>query len=179
MRHFLSGTLLLLTLLVPSSAMAQPLKLDDLTPYLQDQSQRHSADIASTVGVGTGIAIDTWNSWDAPNRRRALLTEGIRLGVTVAAGKIVKKLVPRERPCSWFAHSIPEGCGSSGNNNSYFSLHTALAFSTVPHGAGKLGLTFALVGSSEVGALRIAAAKHWLTDVLGGAAVGIATSYIR
>lgn len=46
-------------------------------------------------------------------------------------------------------------------------------------GLGGPRLEFALPLAVSTGGLRVAADKHWLTDVLAGAAVGAITSRIR
>jgi membrane-associated phospholipid phosphatase len=54
-------------------------------------------------------------------------------------------------------------------------MHTALAFSAV----GGKRLAFTLPLAISTGGLRVAAGKHYVTDVLTGAAIGYATSFIR
>ena len=98
--------------------------------------------------------------------------------------QLTKLLVGRERP---FVHALPREekaltARPSGNNVSFFSGHTSGAFA-VAVASGTIsemrGYRWAAVTWSVGGAiaattayLRIAADKHWLTDVVTGALVG-------
>jgi len=100
--------------------------------------------------------------------------------------QVAKMLVARERP---FVHALsPERktftAQPSDNNLSFFSGHTSLVFALAT-AAGTVttmrGYRWApavwsvgLVAASTTGYLRIAADRHWFTDVLVGAAVGAA-----
>jgi membrane-associated phospholipid phosphatase len=104
--------------------------------------------------------------------------------------EITKLAVARERP---FVHALsPESkrltAQPSDNNLSFFSGHTSVAFALAT-AAGTVttmrGYRWApavwsvgLVTASATGYLRIAADKHWLTDVLVGAAVGSAVGVL-
>jgi len=101
----------------------------------------------------------------------------------VAAGllhHLTKFSLPRKRPFVKFADA--DRTPDDDDNASFFSGHTALAFAVtvaggiVAHRRGYAvepyiwGGGFALAGIT--GYLRIAADKHWLSDVLLGAAIG-------
>lgn len=135
---------------------------------LPTESAQRAADLASWGTVLADVALDTRASWQAPDRRQAFEKQALRVGVTYAVVFAAKLLIHRERPCS-------PNCGKSNPHMSFFSGHTALAFSTVggPH------LSVSLPLASVTGGLRLAAKKHWPTDVLTGAAVGLLTSRIR
>lgn len=164
----------LLSLAAVRGAHAQAVPLDHLTPPLSTSTARDAADVASWVSVAAAVALDahaTWNthcqgSWDACEG--ALVRSGLRLGVTYGAVFLIKKLVHRERPCGI-------ACGLDDRYASFYSAHTALAFSTL--GGPRLAVSLPL--AIGTGSLRIAAGKHYLTDVLAGAAVGALTSRIR
>jgi len=112
--------------------------------------------------------------------------------ITVAAdvNQIVKFLVGRERP---FVHDLaladkPKTSSPGDNNLSFYSGHTMLGFvSAVSAGTVATlkgykaapwiwgtGLTLAVA----TGYLRIAADKHYLTDVLTGAVLGSAFGFL-
>lgn len=106
--------------------------------------------------------------------------------VAQAAAQVTKLLVVRERP---FVHWLepnqkPHTAQPSDNNLSFYSQHTDFAFALVLSGwtvARMRGLTWAnlvlYVGlplATGVGYLRMAAGKHYLSDVLVGAALGSA-----
>lgn len=160
--------LVLLMLLVAAPAAAQPLAVDGLTPSLPNATARTVADVASWGTVAAAELLDTKASWDAPNRLHAFEMQGARVGVTYAAVFAAKLLTHRARPCA------PD-CGIDNPDYSFFSGHTALAFSTL----GGPRLAFSLPLAVSTGGLRVAAGKHYLTDVLAGAAVGALTSRLR
>jgi membrane-associated phospholipid phosphatase len=100
--------------------------------------------------------------------------------------QLTKMLVARERP---FVHALspdrkPLTAQPSDNNLSFFSGHTSVAFAlataagtvTTMHGYRWAPAVWSvgLVAASTTGYLRIAADRHWLTDVLVGAVVGAA-----
>jgi len=145
---------------------AQSLPLDRLTPALPTAGERTAADWASWGTVLTAVALDTRTSWKAEDRVRAFELEGARVGITYGAVLLVKVLAHRTRPCA-------PSCGTDNPQTSFYSAHTALAFSTVG------GSPFALTLGVTTGGLRVAAGKHWLTDVLTGALAGWATSRVR
>jgi membrane-associated phospholipid phosphatase len=104
----------------------------------------------------------------------------------VTAGQIAKFTVGRERPFVHFA--APGRVHENDDDVSFFSSHTALAFSLATT-AGVLasrhhdrlapwiwggGMTLA----AATGYLRIAADRHWTTDVLVGAAAGAAAGWL-
>jgi membrane-associated phospholipid phosphatase len=92
---------------------------------------------------------------------------------------IVKFSVGRQRPYAHFAAGVPF---SLEDNLSFFSGHASLAFSTaisagiVAHERGYAAEPYIWAGgltlAALTGYLRIAADKHYFSDVLVGAAVG-------
>jgi hypothetical protein len=168
MMKFLAPLLVIVSLLCPSPAAAQAVAIDHWTHALPTATERQVADLASWGTVVAAVALDTKASWDSTDRGRAFKLQAVRLGITIGAAQLVKVLTHRDRPCT-------PSCGIDSPNSSFYSLHTALAFQTL----GGPRLTFALPLSISTGGLRIAAGKHWLTDVLVGAAAGAATSRIR
>jgi membrane-associated phospholipid phosphatase len=98
--------------------------------------------------------------------------------------QIVKPIAGRERP---FVHALSANdkavtANPADNNVSFYSGHTSFAFAlAVSSGtvASMRGYRLAplvwaggLVAAATVGYLRVAADKHYLTDVLAGAAAG-------
>jgi len=157
-----------LVLVLAAPVSAQPLPVDGLASAFPTANERHWADVASWGTVLAAVALDTKASWDRPDRGRAFALQGVRLGVNYGAVFLVKALVHRERPCA-------PSCGSDNPDYSFYSAHTALAFQTI--GGPKLAISLPLAVST--GGLRVAAGKHWLTDVLVGAGAGLLTSQIR
>jgi membrane-associated phospholipid phosphatase len=104
--------------------------------------------------------------------------------------ELTKVLAARERP---FVHALsPDSkrltAQAADNNLSFFSGHTSVAFAlataagtvTTMHRYSWAPAVWGvgLVAASTTGYLRIAADKHWLTDVLVGAAVGSAVGLL-
>jgi membrane-associated phospholipid phosphatase len=118
------------------------------------------ADNLSTFLVGATLAGETVRAFRSDDRKAALVREGVAVGLTVGLAELTKRLVHRTRP-------------DRSDRLSFFSEHTALAFVPVGLTAG-VGWSYVVnvpIGF-EVGALRVAANKHWASDVLTGAAVG-------
>jgi membrane-associated phospholipid phosphatase len=125
---------------------------------LPEGKGRTIADWTSYGTAGLDLTFDGIRSFrrDSGCGRRFLY----RTATTVAISEVTKRLVHRDRP----DHS---------DNKSFFSEHTALAFSST-------GLQFQLsvpLGSTT-GLLRVLAAKHHPTDAVFGAGVGIGTSFL-
>lgn len=137
-------------------------------------AERHAADLASWVTVGLAVAGDVVGTWQGHCRDTwdhcevALVKSGLRYGVNIGATQLVKHLVHRDRPCA-------PSCGVDAPDQSFFSGHTAIAFSTV----GGARLAFSVPLAIGTGGLRVAAGKHWASDTVVGALVGLATSRIR
>lgn len=120
---------------------------------------------AGNAGEDTVLVVEAW---------------GVAAGVT----EVTKMLVGRERP---FVHALPEDkkgqtAQPADNNLSFFSGHTSGAFALAA-AAGTVSsmrgyrfapLVWAASGllAASTAYLRIAADKHWLTDVVAGALIG-------
>lgn len=114
----------------------------------------------SDVAVWAQMGAETIASLRAEHRGHALGCQALRTGLTIGAAEITKTLVHRTRP-------------NGENNKSFYSEHTALAF--VASGwRYQVSVPIAL----GTGYLRPAANKHYVTDVLVGAAVGAAVSRV-
>lgn len=153
-----------------STAEAQPTAVDRWTPPLPTKTERTIADIASWGTAFMPVAMDTKVSWDSVDRAKAFLLQGVRVGATYGMVFLVKQLVHRQRPCA------PDDCGPVDNPNfSFYSGHTALAFQAT----GGPRLAVSLPFQIATGGLRVAAGKHWLTDVLVGSGAGLLAGRIR
>jgi membrane-associated phospholipid phosphatase len=130
---------------------------------------------ATAVLIGSGS--------DTSFRRRyddvvPVLEAGVSIGLLHHA---VKFVLDRQRP---FVHHAGSGhVYDTDDNASFFSGHTALAFAVataggvVAHQRGYRSETAIWVGGMAMGVatgyLRIAADKHWLSDVLIGTVIGV------
>ena len=144
-----------------ATVSAQGTGFDRLTPAFP-QGGRKAADIASALTVAAVIAFDAKASWHASDRRRAFVLQGVRVFSVFTFTTLIKGLVARERP-------------DGSDRLSFYSMHTAFAFQT--RGGPRASIMVPL--AIGTGSLRIGANKHWLTDVLAGAAMGAVTSGLR
>lgn len=165
---FRATLVLLLSLHAAASAFAQATPLDRLTPPLPTTGEQRAADLASWGTALATVALDSQASWRCVDRVRCFEMQGLRTGVTYGAVYLVKWAVHRTRPCA-------PACGSDDPSQSFYSAHTALAFQAIGGPRLAIVLPFAI----GTGGLRIAADKHYLTDVLVGAGAGWLTSRIR
>ncbi len=155
------GTIMIVVVTV-SSVQAE------LKVQFPTQTERRVVDAASWMTVLTAITLDTKASWQCEERLHCFTKQGERLAVVYGAAFLVKWLVHRDRPCN-------PSCGIDNPHSSFFSAHTAAAFQTL--GGPRSAVVIPLAGST--GVLRVAAGKHWMTDVIAGAAVGTLASRIR
>jgi len=98
-----------------------------------------------------------------------------------------KALVHRSRPILYTAQA-PSVAGDRDNRRSFPSGHTATAFAVatsyavmahrqhLPHATRNEILLFS--GAATVGAMRVAAGRHFVTDVLGGAVLGAGIGWL-
>lgn len=125
---------------------------------------------------------------------RAQLAHALALGVTMAGGELVKRLVGRARPYERDCADDPtrHGCDASDVFHSFYSLHSGVAFTSagfscsmhldrglygdVAADATACGVSLALAATT--GILRVVSDRHYLSDVLVGAALGFLVGYL-
>lgn len=156
-------------------------------------ASQNTADFASTLSLVALVPLGLGANWWLASREgssRAAIEDTLIVAEAVVfaadADQLVKFLAGRQRP---FVHVLPAAqklatSSPSDNNLSFFSGHTTLAFAlmvglgTVAELRGyrdawifwAIGVPLACV----VPYLRMAADKHYLTDVIAGAAIGSA-----
>lgn len=173
-RLFTFGIAALIALMA-TTASAQSTSFDNLTPPAPNKTVRTIADIGSYVPVATALALDFRSAWQGDNRFHDTALFGARVGTVVVAATIAKSLAHRLRPCA-------PSCGVDAADTSFFSMHTALAFSTLRF-PGDVApgprIAISLPLAIGTGAGRVIGGKHYLTDVLFGSLVGTIGSRIR
>jgi undecaprenyl-diphosphatase len=152
--------------------------------------------VSSVADAGSGVALAAvagWTAWaglgglPAAQARGNAVVFANAAGWSAAASEWLKVLVHRKRPVLYTA-GAPAAAGDRDNLMSFPSTHVALAFSAataylvmsarerLPHRHRNALLLYA--GAAVVGALRIAAAKHFPTDVAGGALLGAGLGWL-
>ncbi|MCX7633165.1 MAG: phosphatase PAP2 family protein [Turneriella sp.] len=121
--------------------------------------------------------------WTEHNYARAAFTVAQSAVATGVVTQLTKFAVARARPYAYYSNDYSE----AGSKLSFFSGHTSYAFAFAVSGAMLVSERYprysgwiyatALSLAALTGYLRIAADKHYLTDVLTGAAVGSAIAY--
>ncbi len=116
-----------------------------------------TADILSDVTLGVSLGVDTWDSFHCVDKKHCFVKQAERTAVNIGAAELVKRIIHRDRP-------------DMSDNMSFYSEHTALT-AMGPRLVFTLPLTFG------TGYLRMAANKHYFTDVVVGAGVGLLTGH--
>lgn len=135
---------LLLVLLVPTLAAAEP------TPLRLTGHERIPARLSDGL-VAAQIGLAVKDAWQAPDRRHALGCLALENGLALGATEFLKRVVHRTRPDGSDQLSFPSG-------------HTALA------AVNARGWRWSVTANVAIG--RQMAGKHYLTDTLGGFALG-------
>lgn len=121
---------------------------------------------------------------------RPLVGDAAAFAVTFGLTTLAKEFLSRDRPfvqeCA-NENTYDPGCNTATQRKSFFSGHTAMAFT----GAGLLCSSnmrtvtlgdevciVALGAAATTGVFRVAADKHYATDVITGAAVGLASGLL-
>ncbi len=119
------------------------------------------------------------------------------LAADFVVGSLVKLFVDRQRPhgdrcADGDAARDPGRCGRRGVTRSFYSGHASAAFASAGHlcmshahlplyggpAGDALGCGAAILTASIVGVLRVVADRHYATDVLVGAVLGLATGLL-
>jgi len=103
----------------------------------------------------------------------------------------VVKLSGRERPCAQSEDPTSEGANCDDPNRSFFSAHTSLAFAAAGLTCaehqhfdffGRVGDPIACAGAlalaTTTGVFRSVANRHWMSDVITGAGVGLVAGWL-
>jgi membrane-associated phospholipid phosphatase len=169
---------------------------------LEDRSARWFArdlsDVLLTVMESYPFVVDAlvvagWYRRSPDVARQMALINLQTLGVTLALQSLAKLIASRERPngrtCGTLLDENNRDCESSSRYESFFSGHTAQSFAAAGlicshhmnlelYGGGWADVIPCAAGfslASGVGLLRVMGDKHYLSDVMIGAAVGTLT----
>lgn len=124
----------------------------------------------------------------------ATFAHALALGVTLSVGEVVKRAAGRARPFERDCQQNPDGpgCGEGDSYQSFYSGHSGMAFtsagfSCAMHLSRQLyddsladgmacGTSLALATTTAM--MRVVADRHYLTDVVVGAALGFLVGYL-
>jgi membrane-associated phospholipid phosphatase len=120
---------------------------------------RKAADITSTGLVLTNITGDVVTAFQSDNRKENLLHAGCRYAIAGGSAMLAKHYIPRPRP-DW------------SDNQSFFSMHSSLAFASKWRAEISIPIAIGTAGG------RVLAGKHHLTDTLVGAGAGLFSRWI-
>lgn len=121
-------------------------------------SHRQFVDNVSTALVALNVGGDIVSAWRRSDRKHALGCAALRDGIVVGSSELAKALVHRTRP-------------DGSDRKSFFSEHTALAMVNT---GWRYQVSIPIAIGAGYG--RAAAAKHYATDILTGAGVGVLTA---
>jgi membrane-associated phospholipid phosphatase len=153
----------------------------DQLAWSDPRAARTASDVL-VVGVPVGLAVyDAMEVGGGHAAAADLLVMAESIAVAGVLGQATKFMVARARPYALHGTLPSEG---ADDRRSFYSGHTTVAFAA----AASAGMLAQLRGdqhwpwvygvgftaAAATGWLRIAADKHWLTDVLMGAATGTA-----
>jgi membrane-associated phospholipid phosphatase len=136
-------------------------------------------EIGVPAAAAGALVLAGWQAGGAGTAAEDLLVTAEATSVAILATQVVKLSVGRLRPSAYHAPAAPRGPDAFF---SFWSGHTAAAFGAAA-AAGQVArlrgyrswrwiLGLGLAGAAACGYLRVAADRHWTTDVLAGAAVG-------
>jgi len=173
----------------PSCAPCDPATLWQLDrwavhPVSSGASAASSAGLAAIGGAALVFALHDVSPAQARGNAAVVANA---LGWTAASTEWLKVVVRRKRPVL-FTGGATAAAGDPNNQESFPSGHTSIAFAAatsyavlarrehLDHGTRNALLLYA--GASGVGALRVAAGKHFPTDVVTGALLGSALGWL-
>lgn len=110
-------------------------------------------------------------------RREEALFLTVATGGSVALNGTMKVIVERPRPALPWAHVLPDYSFPSGHSMNSFVFYVAIAliiWGAYGRRIGAVAVTVALLIALAVGLSRIYLGYHYLSDVLGGFAAGLA-----
>jgi membrane-associated phospholipid phosphatase len=148
---------------------------DDIATVFRHMGQ---PEVYATVGFGT-ILTGLIASDDDITRAGGRITGSLL--TAAASNSIIKYVVGRTRP-NHSTNPDPDEFEPFSGNVSFPSGHTAMAFALAASVSNEVRFLPAQIGLYSAATLtgwsRINDNKHWLSDVLGGAAVGITSAMI-
>lgn len=173
----------------PPCAPCDPSSLPGIDRWVVDLHSRDAARGSDVVrlGVVAGAVIASVGGVPASQARGNASVVVNAVSWTALSTEWLKALVHRSRP-ELYTAAAPTAAGHRDSRLSFPSGHTSTAFAAatayalighrqhLPHATRNGILLYA--GAAGVGALRVAAGKHFVTDVAAGAALGAGVAWL-
>ncbi len=135
------------------------------------------------LGLAAGIWVDLWRA--GPEGRVQVIASTESAALATGITMLMKEAVGRKRPVLYTdaATQVTDLADQSrswpsGHTSAAFALATSFVLSKSGSSASLPARMAALGAAVAVGALRVASARHFPTDVIGGAAVGIGSALL-
>ncbi len=146
-------------------------------------TEKRGWNVASWLAL-LGVAGGTWYELNKLSNGNEHVTASLEATAwTAGVNQVAKAVFNRNRPVLYSEDAI-EAQGIVNSHRSMYSGHTAVSFalgtSYYLSMSQKEGLdrSWPLISSGVIGAMRLAAGKHFPTDVLVGAILGTATAIV-
>lgn len=167
---------------LPTCAPCDPATLPGIDRWVVSTENAGWGD-ASSVAI-LGLAGGTWYELAELSNGNADVAASIEATAwTFGVNQLAKAIINRNRPVLYSEDAI-EAQESVNSHRSMYSGHTSTSFAlgtsyflSMSHKEG-LGRTWPLISAAAIGAMRLAAAKHFPTDVVVGAVLGTATAIV-
>lgn len=167
---------------LPSCAPCDPATLPNIDRWAAT-TQRSGWDVVSSIG-GFGLVATTWYGlYNLPDGNKHLAVSIEAAAWNFGVTRLAKAVFNRNRPILYTEDAV-EAQEAVTSHRSMYSGHTSssfvLATSYVLSMSHKKGLDrfWPLIVATGVGAMRVAAGKHFPTDVFVGAVVGSGTAIV-
>ena len=167
---------------LPSCAPCDPVTLPGIDRWVVS-TERREWGLVSDVAL-LGLAGGTWYELNQRSNGNAHVAASFEATVwTFGVNQLAKALFNRNRPVLYSEDAV-EAQGSVNSHRSMYSGHTSVSFamgtSYYLSMSGKDGFdrSWPLISAATIAGLRLAAAKHFPTDVVVGAVVGTATAIL-
>lgn len=143
----------------------------------------HPVSLVSTVVVGGMVAYSLVDQARGPGGERRALASVEAMSWAMGITELAKALIDRNRPVLYTADAA-EAASSLTNQRSMPSGHTAAAFALATsylldgHEHDTWLRVAMLAGAAGVGVMRVWAGRHFPSDVVVGAAIGVASGVV-
>ena len=167
---------------LPTCAPCDPATLPGIDRWAAS-TEKTGWGVASWVAE-LGLAGGTWYElYNLSNGNADVAASFEATAWTFGVTQLAKAVINRNRPVLYSEDAI-RAQESVNSHRSMYSGHTSVSFAlgtsyflSMSHKKG-LGRSWPLIAAAGIGAMRVAAGKHFPTDVLVGAVLGTATAIV-